>query len=271
VVNQKVAIRLFEQMGYHIDLAADGHEALEAARKQVYDIIFMDVQMPEVNGLEATRLIRELERQLARPRSIIIAMTASAMSGDREKCIEAGMDDYLSKPVRPEAVQSVLERWSPSTSRASGLAGATPAQAPSAAAPSAAPTALAPAAADSEPAVDVERLTEMSGPDEASVRELTDLYLTQTDEQMRELSEAIGKRDVKEVERLAHKAAGASSTCGMNAVVPPLRELERQAREGRLDQSQALYQSATQGLTRIRQFLADHLDRLKHNAGSAAA
>src|SRR5438105_5432408 len=78
----------------------------------------MDVQMPEMDGLEATRRIRDLEKELAqgpnpKPPTIIIAMTANAMTGDREKCIKAGMDDYLAKPVRPEAVQAALQRWCP--------------------------------------------------------------------------------------------------------------------------------------------------------------
>ncbi len=267
VVNQKVALRLFEQMGYHIDIAADGHEVIEAARQQAYDLIFMDVQMPEMNGLEATRRIRELERETGKPKSVIIAMTASAMTGDREKCLEAGMDDYLSKPVRPEAVQAVIQRWGPQqskpTARATGGRDAsfrTSSQPP--VTPLSTPTTPAPApapAATSEPPVDLERLTEMSGTDEASVRELTELYLSQTDEQLRELRQAISTQEAREVERIAHKAAGASSTCGMVAVVSALRELERQGREARLDGAQTLYDQVSRDLERIRQFLQDYL------------
>ena len=117
VVNQKVARRLFEQMGYHVDVAADGYEALQAIRQQVYGIVFMDVQMPEMDGLEATRQIRQFEQSQQRTPCIIIAMTASAMMGDRERCLEAGMNDYLAKPVRLEAVQSAIERWGPLVSR----------------------------------------------------------------------------------------------------------------------------------------------------------
>src|SRR5437016_10202759 len=134
VVNQKVALRLFDQMGYRIDIAGDGLEALVALERKHYDIVFMDVQMPEMDGLEATRRIREGERALARdpnatPPLIIIAMTANAMSGDREKCLKAGMDDYLAKPVRPEAVQAALKRWGPvakSPAARSGPAGVQP-------------------------------------------------------------------------------------------------------------------------------------------------
>src|SRR5213075_2232955 len=96
----------------------DGLEAIQALERKHYNIVFMDVQMPEMDGLEATRRIRELAKELAqgpnpKPPTIIIAMTANAMTGDREKCIKAGMDDYLAKPVRPEAVQATLQRWGP--------------------------------------------------------------------------------------------------------------------------------------------------------------
>ena len=109
-INQKVAVRLLQQMGYQPDLASNGLDALAALERQTYDLIFMDVQMPEMDGLEATRLIRERPGR-AGPNSrittntiVIIAMTASAMPGDRDKCIAAGMDDYLAKPIRPEDV-----------------------------------------------------------------------------------------------------------------------------------------------------------------------
>jgi len=263
VVNQKVAIRLFDQMGYHLDLAADGIEALDAVKRQNYDMIFMDVQMPEVDGLEATRRIRTYEQETSRRRSVIVAMTASAMSGDREKCLDAGMDDYLSKPVRPEAVQAAVERWGPQISEP-----ADPSDSPE---ETHAPMPLTPSPApqtpdDSTVPVDVERLTEMAGPDEPSLRELTDLYLTQTDDQLAELREAISKSNAKEVERVAHKAAGASSTCGMIAVVPALRELETQARQDNLAQANAFFESVTRDLQRIRTFLKDYLEELRNTA-----
>ena len=113
VVNQKLALRLLEQMGYRADLAANGLEAVQAVERQPYDLIFMDVQMPEMDGLEATRTICARWPTGRRPR--IVAMTAGAMQGDREACLEAGMDDYISKPIRiPELVQA-LERSAPLT------------------------------------------------------------------------------------------------------------------------------------------------------------
>jgi CheY-like chemotaxis protein/HPt (histidine-containing phosphotransfer) domain-containing protein len=127
-INQKVALRLLQQLGYRADLAANGLEAIEAVRRQTYDLVFMDLQMPEMDGLEATRQIRQWECQLpgSAPGSApaasaptppaplplrIVAMTANALHGDREACLAAGMDDHVAKPVRPETIRAALERW----------------------------------------------------------------------------------------------------------------------------------------------------------------
>ncbi len=111
-VNQKLALRLLEQMGYRADLASNGREALESVARQTYDVVLMDVQMPEMDGLEASRRITANTDPDARPR--IIAMTANAMQGDREMCLAAGMDDYIAKPIRVpqliEALRQVPER-----------------------------------------------------------------------------------------------------------------------------------------------------------------
>jgi CheY-like chemotaxis protein len=110
-VNQKLALRLLAQMGYRADVAANGREAIEALGRQPYDVILMDVQMPELDGLEATRQIRERWASGAQPR--IIAMTANAMQGDRENCLAAGMDDYVSKPIHVDELIQALARCQP--------------------------------------------------------------------------------------------------------------------------------------------------------------
>ncbi len=110
-VNQKLALRYLERMGYGADIANNGREALEACEKQRYDVILMDVQMPEMDGLEAAR---RLCARFARPnRPRIIAMTANAMAGDRENCLQAGMDDYLTKPIRLEQLRAALQTVQP--------------------------------------------------------------------------------------------------------------------------------------------------------------
>ncbi len=111
VVNQKLALRILQQMGYRADVASNGVEAVESVGRQVYDVVLMDVQMPEMDGLEATRRICATWKPESRPR--IVAMTANAMQGDRELCMEAGMDDYLTKPIRVEKLVEALNLVKP--------------------------------------------------------------------------------------------------------------------------------------------------------------
>ena len=109
VVNQKVALLMLGRMGFRADLAANGFEAIDAVKRQRYDIVIMDVQMPEMDGLEAARRINALWPK-AGDRPWIIALTANAMQGDREACIAAGMDDYISKPIKTAEMVAAMER-----------------------------------------------------------------------------------------------------------------------------------------------------------------
>ncbi len=108
-INQLVTLKVLEKMGIRADVASDGREALSSARENPYDIIFMDLQMPEMDGFEATSRIREQEEEDSK--TVIIAMTADAQSQIREKCLEAGMDDYLSKPVQLRDLREAVSKW----------------------------------------------------------------------------------------------------------------------------------------------------------------
>ncbi len=110
-VNQEVAIGILENLGYRADLASDARTALRLLRKKTYTLVLMDCQLPEMDGYELTRLIRQPSTGLENPGIPIIAMTAHAFAGDREKCLAAGMDDYVSKPINPAGLEEVLERW----------------------------------------------------------------------------------------------------------------------------------------------------------------
>lgn len=116
-VNQRVAVKMLERLGCRVDVAADGREAVAMARRFRYDLVFMDCLMPEMDGLEAAALIRRQEQELRNgrdvPRLPIVALTANAMSGDRERCLEAGMDDHIPKPVTLATLRATLERWTP--------------------------------------------------------------------------------------------------------------------------------------------------------------
>jgi CheY-like chemotaxis protein len=110
-INQLVAVKMLEKMGYRVDVVATGQEALVALQDRPYDLVLMDCQMPEMDGFAATRHIRDPQSAALNHQVPVIAMTAYAMKGDREKCLEAGMDDYLSKPVQAAQLATVLERW----------------------------------------------------------------------------------------------------------------------------------------------------------------
>jgi two-component system sensor histidine kinase/response regulator len=107
-VNQRLAARLLEKRGHRVVVAANGREALAALEKHTFDLVFMDVQMPEMDGLEATAAIRKKE-QLSGGHLAVIALTAHAMKGDQERCLAVGMDGYLSKPIRPQELDAILE------------------------------------------------------------------------------------------------------------------------------------------------------------------
>jgi signal transduction histidine kinase/HPt (histidine-containing phosphotransfer) domain-containing protein len=263
VINQKVAARLLKQMGYRADIAANGLEALAALDRQPYDLVFMDVMMPEMGGFEATRIIRERQNQQSqfpnyKSSVIIVAMTASAMQGDREKCLAAGMDDYMAKPVRLEDVRAIVERWGPA-------AGKTEAAATTAIGTQATPAANLPPQASPTPAppedapVEMERLLDFTNGDPDSLRELVTLYLDQTATQVEQIAAAVQASAPGEVRRLAHSCAGASATCGMRRLVPLLRELERQGYEEKLTNAAELSRQVADEFQRIRNFLEAHL------------
>ena len=111
LINQKVAQAIIKKMGYEVDIVGNGQETINALQLVPYSLVLMDCQMPEMDGFEATRRIRQEGSMVLNPNIPIIAMTASAMSGDREKCIRAGMDDFIAKPVRKEELEEMLTRW----------------------------------------------------------------------------------------------------------------------------------------------------------------
>jgi CheY-like chemotaxis protein len=261
-INQKVAMRLLQQMGYKPEVAGNGLEALAALDKQPYDIIFMDVQMPEMDGLEATRFIRERQQDKSRfpnykSSIIIVAMTANAMPGDRDRCINAGMDDYMAKPVRPEDVRKIIERWGAMVA-STEPASPREAQTATGTGPLDARSSPAPAPVE-EPPVDMDRLNDFTNGNLDDLRDLITLYLKQTTGQVEQLAAAIKAGSAQDVRRVAHSCAGASATCGMSRIVTFLRQLEQQGDEGNLANAPELSHQVEEEFKRIRAFLESHL------------
>ncbi|PAW83166.1 MAG: hybrid sensor histidine kinase/response regulator [Pedosphaera sp. Tous-C6FEB] len=280
-VNQKVALRMLQQLGYLADVAQNGLEAVSAVAARPYDVIFMDVQMPEMDGLEATRRIREFEQMPDMARAtkhiVIIAMTANAMVGDRERCLAVGMDDYLPKPVRPDALRAMIEKWGKLSVRVPQPAPqppASPVEAPKPEPPATSrrpampahlpvmnPTPPPPLPADElPPPVDLDRLTDLAG-GEDGLGELVELYLTQTASQITSIRTAIAAGQVAEVRRIAHSAAGANATCGMQGVVASLRALERMGESGDIAEAPAHIEAVSKEFDRIKAYLEQHTKR----------
>jgi len=258
VINQKVALRLLQQLGYAADLASNGTEALTAAEKNSYDLIFMDVQMPGMDGLETTRRIREMERATTQCPAKIVAMTANAMMGDRDKCLAAGMDDYLAKPVRPETLQATIERvaTTPGPSR-SPAPPAVPAPAPS----PVQPASLSTDESDGE-LLDLERLLEFSGGSRTSLIEITDLYFSQTTEQLARLGVAIEQNDAVAVARTAHSSAGSSGVCGILAMEALFRVVEQMGKENRMAEVPPLLEKLCRNFERVKASLLNSRENL---------
>ena len=228
IVNQKVAVRQLQKLGYRADAVANGHEAIEALSRIAYDLVLMDCQMPEMDGYEASAEIRRIEG--TRRHTPIIAMTAHALNGDREKSLAAGMDDHITKPVNPEQLSRVLDQF---------LASAVNAK----------PTVDLP--------VNLDRLREAMGEDPEEVLEILNLYLSGMEGNLIKLDLAISSGNTSEVDLIAHNCAGTSAHCGMVAVVDHFRELEQMCRETELTGAWRVTEQIGIEFERIKVFLTE--------------
>ena len=245
-VNQKVAARMLESLGYQVDVAGDGLEALDAIASTRYGAVLMDVQMPGMDGYRATRQIRHREDQLGRRnmmmgrrrhRTPIIAMTANAMQGDRERAIEAGMDDYVSKPVSREELGAVLGRWISGTP-AYRLPGAEDGEARAASSP-----------LDRKV---ISGLRGLQGEGETDiVAELAGMFLGDARPRLSALEEAVQNDDAPAVERLAHTLKGSSGNMGARGMSALCARLEDAGASGDLSQSFRLLRRLKEEFARV--------------------
>jgi CheY-like chemotaxis protein/HPt (histidine-containing phosphotransfer) domain-containing protein len=209
-MNQKVALRLLERLGYRADVATNGLEAIEALERQPYDVVLMDVQMPELDGLDATRRI--CERWPAETRPHIIAMTANALPEDREACFAAGMNDYVAKPIRAEELVVALKRARP---LGNGDAGS---------------------AAVEYVSLDdgaLKNLRDLGGDD--FLGEVIDAFLADGPELMATLRRSLDEQSAEELRRAAHTLKSNGATLGAEQFAELCRTLEQRAKSGELD------------------------------------
>jgi CheY-like chemotaxis protein/HPt (histidine-containing phosphotransfer) domain-containing protein len=205
LVNQKVAMRMLEKAGHRVDVANNGIEALAALKNASYDLVLMDMQMPEMDGYEATAEIRKMApeyRELP-----VIAMTANAMKGDREKCIAAGMDDYISKPVKPKGLLEMVQRWA-------GKKVIRPT------------VGMDRYPSDPDLPVDLKRFKDFTGGDKDFEKEIIDLFLKDTLKHIARLETAINGDNASDVEAAAHSIKGAAANMGAEKFRKLAQDLE---------------------------------------------
>ena len=232
-VNQRLVLRLLARMGYRADVAGNGLEVLEALQRQSYDVILMDVQMPEMDGLETTRAIHKEFPPKQRPR--IVAMTANAMEGDREECLAAGMDDYLTKPIQVKALQEALERAGLEAKRRT--ASLQHLEKPSEEATPVSHDGTQ--QAESSPALDPSVLAELrqfQGEGESDIiLELAEAFQSETPPLLEALHVAVREKQFEALKRAAHNLKGSSYNLGARTMAALSTELEILGKSGTVE------------------------------------
>lgn len=225
--NQLVALGMLTNLGLKADVVADGAAALKALETSTYDLVLMDVQMPVMDGLAATRRVRDPQSAARRHDVPIIAMTAHAMQGDREKCLAAGMNDYLTKPVKPRELVDMLQKWLPA------LKGEKPTPTGQGAATQ--PT----AARKADRRFDGQALLDRLMGDTALVQEVIAGFLSDIPRQMAALQSSLEKADAVAAERLAHTIKGAAANVGAEPLQHSAAAMEKAIHNGSLDSAPA--------------------------------
>jgi two-component system, sensor histidine kinase and response regulator len=250
LVNQQVAMRMIEKLGYKLDIVGNGRGALEKLAGKDYDLILMDCQMPEIDGYSATQEIRR--RESSSRHTSIIGLTAHALSGDRENCIRAGMDDYLCKPVMLEDLAATLDKWlhSPVPKPAAGL--------PAKASPSEATV----NARFAEAAVDVSVLAELrqyQKPCEPDfVTELIGVFIDDLADRLSEIRSGLQAADTYRINQAAHALKGASAELGARRMQEICARLEFSAATGSIESAPSMLRELEAEAESVRAALATH-------------
>ena len=232
-VNQKLAVAVLEKFGYRVEVVVDGREAVSAVARGGYDLVLMDCQMPELDGYAAATEIRR--RQNGGPRIPIVAMTASAMQGERDRCLAAGMDDYVTKPIDRRRLQEVLDQW---------LGAAVPAPRSD------------DVPVDSGAALDLSHLQSIVGHEPATIRSYLELFHQATGPLVADVGGAIQRRDAAAVARVAHTLRGSCGSIGASGMADVVGRLEDRSRSGEWDAIEELYRHLEQSYQQVRTFTA---------------
>jgi len=245
LINQRLMVRLLEKVGHTVTMVRNGRAALEALAATRFDMVLMDVQMPEMDGFEATAAIRAKER-VSGEHIPLVAITAHAMRGDRERCLQAGFDGYVSKPIRFEELFDVID----------DLVARAPASPPAPDAPvprtrSSAPTPVPPRSSDAGPAFSADVALERTGGDRKLLEELIGVFLVEMPAWLRQLGSAIDRGDAAEVQRVAHTVKGAVDSCGASRAYDAAMVLERMGRAADLGEALAVYHKLDQEIARV--------------------
>ncbi|QIR40269.1 response regulator [Tolypothrix sp. PCC 7910] len=245
-VNQKLALLMLKQLGYRADVVSNGKEVLEIIQHLSYDVILMDVQMPEMDGLEATKLICQKYPVDLRPR--IIAVTARALQGDREECLTAGMDDYITKPIRIDILAQALSRCVPIVSTNGGFIPPSRSDRHSHEVKEPSTNRSFVAVADL-PAINtqaIQKICEMAGDDDTFVAEIIDCYLEDSPHILEQIREAVTQGDAPTIHRLAHSWKSSSAYLGARNLTELCREIEAIALSEISHLPERLYQLETE-------------------------
>jgi PAS domain S-box-containing protein len=242
LTNQMVAVGILKRLGLHVDVASNGREAVEALRKMPYDLVLMDLQMPEMDGLAATRAVRTSGCETSAVP--IIAMTAHAMPGDRQTCLDAGMDDYIAKPVTPAALSVLLEKWLAKLDVTKGQSGILPP-------PSGPPTGLDTAAANA--VFDEAALVERAVGDRELAQAIARSFLADVPVRMEALRDHLASGDAKAVQHQAHTIKGAAGAVGGEGVAQLALALERSGKANDLEAARSGLEALVSEFERLKQ------------------
>ena len=236
-INQKLAVVMLQKAGYSIDVVNNGYEAVEAVQANTYHIVLMDVQMPEFDGLEATRTIRKREGQ--EQHIPIIAMTAHAMKGDRERCLEAGMDDYLTKPLKFDDVLETIDRWVGQELRPSENNFHEEKQTPT----------------PKTAAINMEVALERFGGDKDFFIEMLSDYVLQAYQLFEEMVNATQNQDVVQLQKTAHNLKGVSATFEAQKMFDLSKKLDQESRENDISNAAVYLAEMKNEIPRLQVFL----------------